>query len=217
VLSEYRDNPVGKRLRELLRRAGRGQQIHSSRHGGNGVLVAANADFEGMLNPFGLAGDEYPDAIVEAIFAGERLFGVYLPGQDRKRPHLRCLISTAQHFNENGIAAVCIGDFNSGRNETDIERNLGKTHLADEFSTADLYLELERYWTEAWLYCHPNRYEFSWYPLRITRNAEQRNGWRIDKAFVSNALLPRLRSANYDHGFRTERLSDHSGLVVEFG
>lgn len=179
------------------------------------MLVAAARPIQSIENPFGLGQDEYPNAILETIASGVRLFGVYLPGQDRKRPHLRCLISTAQHFNDRGIAAMCIGDFNSGRNGTDIERNLGKTRLVDEFSTADLYAELERYWTEAWLSCNPDRFEFSWYPFRTAPAAAPRNGWRIDKAFVSKALLPRLRSAWYDHAFRTERLSDHSALIVE--
>jgi exonuclease III len=215
VLSEFRDNPVGRRARELLAQGGLVQQADSSQRGGNGVLIAAARPFKPLQNPFGLAPDEYPGAILETVFDDLRLFGVYLPGQDRKRPHLRCLISTALHFDEAGIAALCIGDFNSGRNETDIERNLGKTRVADEFSTADLYAELEQHWTEAWLRCNPRQREFSWYPFRNAPGAGTRNGWRIDKAFLSKALLPRLLSARYDHGFRTERLSDHSALIVE--
>jgi exodeoxyribonuclease III len=215
VLSEFRDNPVGTIASRRLGNAGLAHQAHSSHRRSNGVLLAARDEFRSIQNPFGLSDDEYPDAIIEGIFADLRLFGVYLPGQDRKRPHLRCLISTAQHFNQAGVAALCIGDFNSGRNDTDIEQNLGRARLADEFSTADLYAELEQYWTEAWLYCNPGRHEFSWYPFRVADGVRRKSGWRIDKAFVSRALLPRLRSANYDHGFRTERLSDHSALVVE--
>jgi exonuclease III len=216
VLSEFRENPVGVRARDLLGAGGLRHQAHSSHRGGNGVLLASRHPFRPIQNPFGFGDDEYPDAILEGNFAGLRLFGVYLPGQDRKRPHLRCLISTAQHFNESGIAGLCIGDFNSGRNATDIQQNLGRAHLVDEFSTADLYAELERYWTEAWLYCNPGRLEFSWYPFRIAGHVQRENGWRIDKAFVSQALLPRLRSAGYDHDFHTQKLSDHSGLVVDF-
>jgi exonuclease III len=215
VLSEFRDNPVGARVRALLLEGGFAHQAHSSHRGSNGVLLAARDAFVQLENPFGLSADEYPDAILEGAFEELRLLGVYLPGQDRKRPHLRCLISTAQHFDETGIAALCIGDFNSGRNETDIERNLGRTRLADKFSTADLYVQLERRWTEAWLYCNPGRHEFSWYPFRVGETAQRNNGWRIDKAFVSQALLPRLRAARYDHGFRIEQLSDHSALIVE--
>ena len=215
ALAEFRDNPVGAYLREHLRAAGFEHQGATEGHRGNGVLIAATRPFEAVRNPFGLADDEYPNAIVLARFEKLRLFGVYLPGQDRKRPHLRCLIAMAKRYNEESVPGICIGDFNSGRNETDIELNLGRRTLADEFSTADLYAELEKQWTEAWLYEHPGQVDFSWYPFRKVPPARQRNGWRIDKAFVSAALLPSLRAAEYDHEFRSAGLTDHSGLVVD--
>jgi exonuclease III len=214
VLPEFRDNASGERIREILLDNG---YVHQAAypHKGNGVLLAARRAFRPTPNPFGLDENEYPQAVLQGDFEdGLRLFGVYLPGQDRKRPHLRCLIAAAEHCNEAGIDAMCIGDLNSGRNETDIEANVGRTRLRDSFSTADLYAELERHWTEAWLYRHPGKIEFSWYPFRLEEQTPRRNGWRIDKAFVSRSLLPRLISAEYDHGFRTELLTDHSGLIV---
>lgn len=178
-LSEFRDNSVGAQVRGAFEAAGYRHQAGSTQeHRGNGVLIAARQQFQALPNPFGLAGDEYPNAIVEARFKTMRVYGVYLPGQDRKRPHLRCLIAAAQRWNERNVAAVAIGDFNSGRNETDIELNLGRSRLADEFSTADLYGELEQRWTEAWLHMHPGDTEFSWYPFRINGPAQCRNGWR---------------------------------------
>ncbi len=216
-LSEFRNNSIGSQIRRAFEAAGYAHQAGATpEYRGNGVLIAALNEFQALRNPFGLADDEYPNAIVEARFNTIRVYGAYLPGQDRKRPHLRCLIAAAQRWNERNVAAVAIGDFNSGRNETDIELNLGRSRLADEFSTADLYAQLEQHWTEAWLQLHPGETEFSWYPFRIGGAARGRNGWRIDKAFVSNALLPLLRHAEYDHGFRLEGLTDHSALIVEF-
>jgi exonuclease III len=215
VFSEFRDNATGTYLRRKLDENGYPHQAASEGHRGNGVLIASIRAFEAIRNPFGLPDDEYPNAVIEARFGSVRVFGVYLPGQDRKRPHLRCLIATAARYNEANVDAICIGDFNSGRNETDIEINLGRNTLKDEFSTADLYAELESYWTEAWLYFHPDRREFSWYPFRKEPPAQRRNGWRIDKAFVSKPLVQKLRGAEYDHGFRLEGLTDHSGLIVD--
>lgn len=218
TLSEFRNNATGSEIRSMLESVGYGHQAASpSEYLGNGVLIAAREPFAALRNPFGLSDDEYPNAIVEARFEKLRVYGVYLPGQDRKRPHMRCLIAVAQRWNERHVAAIAIGDFNSGRNETDIERNLGRRRLADEFSTADLYAQLERHWTEAWAYTNAGKAEFSWYPFRTAASPLRRNGWRIDKAFLSNALLPRLRSARYDHGFRLEGLTDHSALVVDIG
>ena len=168
-----------------------------------------------LLNPFGLSDDEYPNAVLKAAFDDVDLFGVYLPGQDRKRPHLRYLIATAQRYNESGAAALCIGDFNSGRNETDIEINVRSGLLRDEFGTADLYAELETVWTEAWAYFHPGEFEYSWYPFRKDPDYVSRGGWRIDKAFASPAALARMTGAEYDHLFRQDRLTDHSAIVVD--
>ena len=213
VFSEYRDNPAGMLLRAQLEKIGLANQAFTASRG-NGVLIASAEPFEALANPFGLSGDEYPHAVLFAQFVRLQLYGAYLPGQDRKRVHLRCLIAAAKRHNEAGDVAMCIGDLNSGRNETDIEINLRSGRLLDWFSTADLYAELEREWTEAWAYRHPEEYEFSWYPYR--RDGTPRGGgWRIDKAFVSPSLLPSLRVAEYDHAFRLDGLSDHSGLLVE--
>ena len=215
VFSEYRDNAVGAKLRSEAERRGFAHQASGPARRGNGVLIAAVQDFRSIPNPFGLAEDEYPGAVVQATFGDVDLYGVYLPGQDRKRPHMRCLIALAQRTKETGGSVMCVGDFNSGRNETDIEINVRSGRIRDEFSTADLYAQLETSWTEAWAYLHPGRFEFSWYPFRLDPDHASRSGWRIDKAFLSAALLPRLRSAEYDHGIRRDRLSDHSGLIVE--
>lgn len=213
VFSEFRDTPTGERIRAAMQVHGFANQAYSQGHRGNGVLVAAREAFEPVYNPAGLPEDSYPSAMIECVFADVHVIGVYLPGQDRKRPHLEYLIRMAQAMNERAVPAVIIGDFNSGRNETDIEANAGKNKPADEFSTADLYALLERQWSEAWLLRHPEGGEYSWYPRMGP--PQRKNGWRLDKAFVSRALQPRLRDAFYDHGFRLEALTDHSALIVD--
>jgi exodeoxyribonuclease III len=215
VFSEFRDTAAGALLRDALAKTGYQHIAWTQGHRGNGVCIASSLPFAATVNPFGLAEDEYPNAVLKAAFDDLDLFGVYLPGQDRKRPHLRYLIATAQRYNEAGEAAICIGDFNSGRNETDIEINARSGLLRDEFSTADLYAELETVWTEAWLQFHPGEFEYSWYPFRKDPEYVSRGGWRIDKAFASPAALARLTAADYDHGFRQDRLTDHSALIVD--
>lgn len=201
-------------LRDEAARHGYSHQAATASGRGNGVFIASALPFRDVSNPFGLPGDEYPNAVLQAVFENLQLYGVYLPGQDRKRPHLRCLIALAAHHPADA-PILCIGDFNSGRNESDIEINLRSGQLRDEFSTSDLYAELEAHWTEAWAFLHPGEYEFSWYPYRRGPDYVSRAGWRIDKAFVSPALVPKLRRAEYDHVFRMDRLSDHSGLMIE--
>jgi exonuclease III len=213
VISEFRNTPAGDALRAALERAGFAHQAATPGRG-NGVLIASTEPLEARVNPFGLGDDEYPNAILQATIGGVHVMGVYLPGQDRKRAPLRYLIAYADYCNAAGIEALAIGDFNSGRDATDIEVNLRRGALVDAFSTADLYAELEERWVEAWQRLHRDTYEFSWYPFRTDPDYESRSGWRIDKAFVSRPLLPRLRAAEYDHFFRLDRLTDHSAIVV---
>lgn len=213
VLSEFRDTPTGARIRETLERNDYHFQSYSRGHRGNGVLIAAREPFDPVHNPAGLPESGYPNAMIECVFSKLHIVGVYLPGQDRKRPHLEYLISFARAMDEQRVPAMIIGDFNSGRNETDIEANIGKAKLVDEFSTASVYALLERQWREAWLYKHPDELEFSWYPNMGP--PQRKNGWRLDKAFVSSALLGRVRDVFYDHGFRLEGLTDHSALIVD--
>ncbi len=213
VFSEFRDTASGARIRAVMRESGLAYQAYSAGHRGNGVLVAASAAFTPIYNPAGFSHDAYPAAMIECVFGDLHVIGCYLPGQDRKRPHLSYLINFAGAANDASIPAMAIGDFNSGRNATDIEANVGRKRLADEFSTAGLYAALEERWTEAWVHCNPGVLEYSWYP-RMGR-PERHNGWRLDKAFVSSALLPDVTNAFYDHEFRLERLTDHSALIVD--
>jgi exodeoxyribonuclease-3 len=215
VSSEYRNTASGQLLRDLANACGFAHQAWTTAIRGNGVLVVSEKPFDATTNPFGLSDDEYPNAVLKAAFEDFDLFGVYLPGQDRKRPHLRYLISIAKRYVERNAPAICIGDFNSGRNDTDIEINVRSGKLLDEFSTSDLYRELETVWAEAWTHLHPGEFEFSWYPFRRDPDYVSNAGWRIDKAFVSPALLPHIDRAEYDHFFRLDRLTDHSGLLVE--
>jgi exonuclease III len=216
VFSEYRDTAAGFLVRSELRRIGLGYQAFTPAARGNGVLIAGAAPLASLTNPFGLSENEYPNAVLLTRFGHLQMYGVYLPGQDRKRPHLRCLIAAARRHNQAGDAVICIGDLNSGRNEMDNEINVRSGRMRDEFSTADLYHELDQQWTEAWAYLHQGQYEFSWYPFRRDpRHRSSHAGWRIDKAFLSPKLLPALKAAEYDHVFRLEGLSDHSALVID--
>lgn len=213
VFTEYRDNEVGMHLRQEMRRYGFPHLGHSNAFLGNGVLVAAREPFRTFTNIAGLPDDSYPNAMVECIFRDLHLIGVYLPGQDRKQPHLEYLIRYARAMDEQKANVIVIGDFNSGRNETDIEANVGRKRPIDTFSTAPLYEILESRWKEAWSFFHPKKREFTWYP--DAGRPTLRNGWRLDKALISTALLPRLRGAYYDHSFRLDALTDHSALIID--
>jgi exodeoxyribonuclease-3 len=64
-------------------------------------------------------------------------------------------------------------------------------------------------WVDAWRHFHGDRREWTW------RTPRRRYGYRIDHAFSSPPLVPRLRACRYVHEPREARVSDHSLLVLE--
>ena len=63
-------------------------------------------------------------------------------------------------------------------------------------------------WTDLWRRDNPAVTEWTW-------RSHQGNGFRVDHAFASPLLLPRVRSCRYSHREREARISDHSIVIVE--
>jgi exodeoxyribonuclease III len=67
-------------------------------------------------------------------------------------------------------------------------------------------------WTDLWRHYHPGATEFTWYwKARGVRG----NGYRIDHAFTTPSLLPRVRACRYSHVERDAGISNHSLVIVE--
>ena len=98
--------------------------------------------------------------------------------------------------------ALAIGDFNTCRAYIDEPGAIDScAHFMDgvaEIGFCDL-----------WRRRYPDGREFSWYSTRG-------NGFRIDHAFLSPALVGRTGEIRYSHDERTSGLSDHSALLLDF-
>jgi exodeoxyribonuclease-3 len=68
-------------------------------------------------------------------------------------------------------------------------------------------------WTDLWRRFNGNAKEYTWYSKR--KGGVPRNGFRIDHAFASPAMLPRVVNCRYSHEEREAGVSDHSVLVLE--
>jgi exonuclease III len=96
---------------------------------------------------------------------------------------------------------LLIGDLNTTRHYIDED---GRVVQGDHY-----LVSLENAgWREAFRLAHPDRREFSWY-------SNAGNGFRIDQAWLSPALVPRLKDARFDHSVRESGYSDHSMLLVD--
>ena len=93
------------------------------------------------------------------------------------------------------------GSWNTGAHGLD-ER--GKT-----FNCAEQFGRLAPIgWTDVWRRHHPGATEWTWYSNRG-------NGFRLDHAFASPGLLPRVRGCRYSHVEREAKVSDHSMTIVD--
>ena len=135
-------------------------------------------------------------------------FGVgalHIPGKsDQRTPNSKqrfwtALVEAARE--RIGEKFLFLGDLNTGMHGIDQRES---NFLCDK--------EFEQMtalgWTDAWRQFHGAEFEPSWV-------SGKGNGFRLDHAFVSPALLPRLVSCEYSHREREESLSDHSILIVE--
>jgi exonuclease III len=100
---------------------------------------------------------------------------------------------------------LMVGDWNTGTHRLD---ETGSTFVCDEH-----FAQLSATgWTDLWRHFHPGTTEFTWY---WTANGVRGNGFRVDHAFGTPGLLPRVRDCRYSHAERDAGISDHSLVLVE--
>jgi exonuclease III len=212
ALSEFRATPPSVALAEALAEHGLRHQQTTADGGSpasNRLLVASRWPLErtGPRRDLAPAG-RWLVARVDAPrpFA---LVAVHVPNRvsGMKEAFLEALLRFARRWR--GGPALLIGDTNSGWIGID-EQAPAFNAIEDGWMTA-----MERAgWRDAYRHLHGESRAYTWY------SPNGRNGFRLDEAFVSRALLPRLIEARYrwgrprDGGPR-ESLSDHAALIVD--
>jgi exonuclease III len=199
VLSEYRGGEAAVRLRATLETLGyRHVTALAPPPGRSGVLIAARCAFRdhgevdgGLPEPYRMVGVEFPEF---------RLVGVYMPNLLAKVPYWETLIAT---LGETGRQALAVGDFNTCRPYLDEAGAIDRTaHYMDKMAKIGF--------CDLWRHRNPEVREYSWFSTRG-------NGFRIDHAFLSDALAARTGTIRYSHAERLAGISDHSPLILELG
>lgn len=99
-----------------------------------------------------------------------------------------------------------VGDWNTGAHGVD---EVGKT-----FICAEHFAKLSAMgWTDLWRKYNPTVTEYTWYSK--FKGGVRRNGFRLDHAFATPRLLPRVTSCRYSHTERDAGVTAHSLLIVE--
>ena len=199
ILSEYRGGDSGARLRAALAAIGYAHLTAATPPaGGNGTLIAARQPFDDG-GPLTEAVPE-PYRIVRAYIGPLRIYGVYMPNLLKKVPYWQALIA-AFAAESLPAQALAIGDFNTCRAYVDEPGAIDPcAHFLDEVAAIGF--------CDLWRQRYPDGREFSWYSTRG-------NGFRIDHAFLSPALVGRTSELRYSHDERTSGLSDHSALLLD--
>lgn len=199
VITEYRNGRVGELLRSSLAVAGWEHQVAAptpERH--NSVLIVGRQPVKIDDRPLSHADWQRDRHLVVRTSTGT-IVAVYLPPGPSKLPSwARLLITAAALATE---PTLIIGDFNTGKHHIDEE---GATFLGPEY--IDRIEELG--YTDAWRTTHQATRDYTWF-------SSAGNGFRLDYAFLSPALAPRLARAEHIHKPRHEAVTDHSGLLVE--
>jgi exodeoxyribonuclease-3 len=144
---------------------------------------------------------------LEILESDVSLTGLHLPHVPsllEKRRYWAALLRAAQE--QLPHPSILIGDFNTGCHREDEES--ATLRCADDFATLS-----ESGWTDAWRHFHGSARQFTWFSHR--RGGAAGNGFRLDHAFVSPSLLPRLVACDYSHAEREQKISDHSILLLE--
>jgi exodeoxyribonuclease III len=201
VLSEFHVGPGGSRLLEQLFEAGlteHAQAKPSSIEYPNTVAIASRLPLGNVQSPLGNSANRH--RVLEVDVAGFTLGAVYFPLGKPKLAFWRdeFLPYAASRI---GRPSLLIGDWNSGRHYLD---ESGATlHAAREFEAMT-----EAGWVDAWRSLRPDGREYTWY-------STHGNGFRLDHAFLSPPLAPRLESAAYRHETRRSGITDHSAMDIE--
>ena len=159
--------------------------------------------------------------IVEAHFKDFVLLNVYFPNGgggpirlEYKLDFYDEFLAYIQNLRKAGKSVIFCGDVNTAHEAIDLARS-----KENEKNTG--FLPIERAWidevinagyTDSFRHFYPNKADaYSYWDMK-TRARDRNVGWRIDYFFVSNNLIPRLKSANIlDNVYG----SDHCPIIIE--
>lgn len=170
------------------------------RKGYAGVLVYSKEKPKKVNNLLGLKRFDNEGRFLELYFPSFILSNIYLPHGGRQKENLTYKLQVYQKL-LNHLAGVknknivLIGDFNIAHQEIDLARPKNNKNnimfTPEERQQIDKILNLG--FVDTFRHLHKGAGHYTWWPYFA--NARQRNlGWRIDYAFVSKPLSPRLKS-----------------------
>ncbi len=198
----------------------------------NGVAIISKSKFEDVKVGFHgeLNEDEIHEnlnsqkRIISALINGIRIINIYVPnGSSIPSEKFNYKIGWLKEFKKYIIEQekrnefTCItGDFNIAPKDEDIHNpnNFRERIMASELERKLLRDIVEERFIDSFRVFENSSGFWSWWDYR--NNAYELNkGWRIDHIYISNNLLPQLKSSVIDSSQRgNEKPSDHAPVMV---
>lgn len=215
-LSEFRGTPASQTLAQRLWDAGWPHQIQTvdpKAPAKNALLLASRyplrrrriAGMPGLRVRWLMAKVDAPFPFTAGLMHAPNFTSPEL-----KYPFLEAVLDIVERWRHG--PALIGGDTNSGLRDLDEENPLGP-----QFHREYAFIEGlgARGWSDGFRHLHGTRREYTWY-------SHKDNGFRLDHAFLSPQLAPRLTAFRHDWGRnpaqpeRREGLSDHAAMVLDF-
>lgn len=198
VLSEFRNNATGSKLRQRCMQMGyRHQFVSQAPANANSVIVLSKLPANSTLFP--KADPVYHHNVIRAEFDAFSIYGLYMP---HKKEH-KLFDFLSSRLEQDSLPAIYCGDFNSGINYVDQKGN--SFWYEDDFKSL-----LKNGFADAFRLKQGEVSEFSWY-------SHQGNGFRYDHTLIHEDLKPVVSDCYYVHKYREDKVSDHSPMVIELG
>jgi exodeoxyribonuclease-3 len=99
-----------------------------------------------------------------------------------------------------------VGDWNTGVRGVDED---GKTFICAQYFTKLSTLG----WSDLWRHHNPGPTERTWYSK--LKGGAPGNGFRLDHAFATPSVQPRVKGCRYSHAEREAQISDHSIMILD--
>jgi exodeoxyribonuclease III len=203
VLTEWRQ---GDRGQHFVDWATRRQINYQSRNDGatlNGVFIAARTPFQAASKT---PQSVFAGVLLAARFSEWNLLGVYFPQLKEKKPFFDACSQITQENQEKPF--LLIGDLNTGNQRSDRDLKATPFTCANEFDALSRNAKLVDLWRRT---NGSDAREWTWLSHR-------NNGFRVDHALANEPFVEWMQpSCHYDTTPRTEKLSDHSAVVITAG
>lgn len=204
---------------DLIKPAGYHSYFNSAvKKGYGGVAVYCKEKPEKIEDKLGIERFDQEGRILKLKYPDFTLFNFYLPHGGRGKENLNYklevynyLLNFLRKIKDQNL--ILIGDFNIAHQEIDLARPKDNKNnimfTAEEREQIDKIIDLG--FTDTFRKFHQQGGHYTWWPY-YARARERNLGWRIDYAFISKKMTPRLKDAFI---FNQVFGSDHCPIGIE--